>query len=106
MDEIKIEKRTVYQVESNTDKIEGCGSTYIVDTFINKSMAQLLVDADYYCNKMKKVTKEVVCIYKGIKLERMCLVGNPVNLITEDPKIVKARALAKLTEEERKVLGI
>lgn len=100
--QIKFETKIIFKVTANSDDIEGRGSNLVVGYFIDKDRAA--EDCNRYQNSGRIIeeSKRVVVCDNG----QVYMLGEPVNMTTELDLIIKARALAKLSDRERKVLGI
>lgn len=99
----KVVRLTLHRVEFNSDGNEGRGATsyeYYLDagTAATRAKHNFVMGTD--C-PVKAIEESVLVI--GDNIFR---IGDEVVLQYEDPREVRARALAKLTPEERKVLGI
>lgn len=99
----KLVDLTLYRVEFNSDGNEGRGRTsyewYVdVNTANERAKGNFVMGTD--C-PVKSIEETV--LVTGDKIYR---IGDPIALHYEDPRKVRARALAKLSPEEREVLGI
>jgi hypothetical protein len=123
MDDIFYAKRLLqcYRVEANEDQIEGRGRTFIVGYFENYSDAIEAAKGRGGMGTTAPVFTDAVEVF-------ICLQRDPVTyLLSEnwsdafavhhdkvvkyfrsqtDPKIIRAKALSKLTLEEQKLLGL
>jgi hypothetical protein len=99
----KVVNVQLYRVTFNSDSMEGRGFTsyeWYVDPTIANSRAKGNYGMGTDC--------PVDVIYAAIIVvgDEMYRLGEQIKLHYEDPREVRERALAKLTPEERKVLGI
>jgi hypothetical protein len=101
----KIEKRMVHEVTVNSDRIEGRGNTITVGHYINKDIAEKICGKEPTGHIESKIQNVIVFCYKNGLVESINLIGDLVDITDEDPNVIKARALAKLSESERKALG-
>jgi hypothetical protein len=87
----------VYRVDEDGKEIESI--IYLASGDVAKAYAGQMVDPEYY------KTREVSAITDG---EDTFLVGKPIHLSSEEETLVniRAKALGKLTEAERRVLGL
>lgn len=96
---------TLHHVWANSDTVEGRGREYTMGWFIDEAVAQkagkgnYVMGTDCPIQTMKRLVVQV-------DSDEVFLVGENVEISFEDPREVRARALAKLTTAERKVLGI
>lgn len=96
---------SLYKVTTNTDLTEGRGGERLLGWFIDSAIATRAAKGNYVMGTdcpVERYTCEVVRTEDG----KLYLLGKPIELEYEDPREVRARALSKLTPEERKVLGI
>lgn len=101
----KIFTKTLFQVKSNYDTTEGRGREYTVGWFIDRETAEKAGKGQYVMGgdcPIETVTQEVVLNERG----ELFLLGKHIEVTYEDPREIRARALAKLTPEERKALKI
>lgn len=99
----KVGRITMYRVEFNTDNNEGRGSTYY-EYYVTSAVAHTRAKGRGVMGTDCTVvpTSERVIVI-GEKIFR---IGDEIIALYEDPEVVRKRALAKLTPEERKALGI
>ena len=98
---IEFQNKIIFKVTANTDDNEGRGNPFIVGYFIDEDRAT------EDCNKYQtgRITSEsitVVVCDNGY----VYMLGEQVNMTAELDSVIKTRALAKLSDKERKVLGI
>ena len=98
--------KTVYRVVTNSDLIEGRGNAITLGWFlehedaVTASKGQGVFGSDA---KIEEHQKPIVIVDGDA--HKWFLLGEQVIVTYEDPRVVKARALAKLTAKERKALG-
>ena|ERR1700748_3230401 len=98
---VKIDQKLVYKVISNSDNIEGRGNPFIVGYFIDQELAR---EKAKHCGLVGRVEPEVLKVV--IIEDNIYLLGELIDNTYESEDVIKSRALAKLSEKERKILGI
>lgn len=99
-----VTKMTLFEVTTNTDSTEGRGHEIHYGWYLTRAEAKRAGRGRYVMGTdcpIRQQTIEVVTIG-----DRMFVLGDEIDLKSEPPEEVKARALAKLTEEEREALGL
>lgn len=99
----RIAVMTLYKVEFNSDSTEGRGRAFY-EWYINHETATRVAKGQYVMGTdcpIHRVAETVV-----ISGDKVWLLGAPIGITWEDPRETRARALAKLTPEERKILGV
>ena len=107
-----VEEMTVYKVTGDAD-CEG-RSTYLVGYFIDSHVADVASKNKGAMGTQGRVEPKrcsVVTVlgpegHRGVSKPEHYILGEHIIIQYEDPAEVRARALAKLSPEERKVLGI
>ena len=96
---------TLYRVRTNHDLTEGRGGEYTLGWFIDNAVAIKAAKGNYVMGSDCPVEtrRELVVRTEDGKV---FLLGERVEVKYEDPREVRARALSKLSPEEREVLGI
>ncbi len=100
-----IETVTLYHVTSNTELTEGRGSTVTVGWFLDRELAVRAGKGQYVMGTdcpIEMKPRRVARAEDGT----MWTLGEQITVTTELPAEVRKRALAKLTAEERKALGV
>lgn len=101
----KIERVTLHHVTSNTELCEGRGATVTVGWFLDRGVAERAAKGRYVMGTdcpIETTTKTVARMDSGA----LHLLGEKIEVSYEDPEQVKRRALAKLTPEEMRALGL
>ncbi len=96
----------LYKATTNSDTTEGRGGTILIGYFVSKGVAEKAAkgrgvmgyDGQVDFVKCKVVTKN--------DTGESWTVGEKISILYEDPAEVRARALSKLTQEERAALGL
>lgn len=94
---------TLYRVSANSDSSEGRGYEYTLGWFVDDDIAMKAAKGNYVMGTDCPIERKVVTIVRT-EDGKMHLLGERVEFQYEDPREVKANALAKLTEK-RKALG-
>jgi len=106
----RVQKLTYYLVEGECEKNEGRGGRYTVGHFSDEEMAKLSAaghGVQGFDGNIRAITGDVV-IYNDIEtnVKVVRALGESINLQTVDLKEIRAAALRKLSDVERKVLGL
>lgn len=97
----------VYRVVTNSDLNEGRGRDVTVGWFYNRDDAVTAsVGVGVFGSDAKIEEHEKAVVWIDGDKDRMFLLGEKVIFVYEDPRVVRERALAKLTAKEREVLGL
>lgn len=98
---IKIDQKLIYKVISNTDTIEGRGNRIIAGYFIDQDRA---AEKAKHCGLVGQVEPEVMKVV--IIDDTIHILGEIIDSSHESDASIKSRALSKLSEKEKRVLGI
>ncbi len=99
----KVATMTLYKVEFNSDSTEGRGRAFY-EWYIDEDTAKRVAKGQYVMGTdcpVHRVAETVVIVG-----DKVWLLGAPVGITWEDPQALRAKALSKLTPEERKILGV
>lgn len=96
---------TLWRVMTNSDLTEGRGSQRTLGWFADPNVAAKAARGNYVMGSDCPVEQVVMNIIKT-QAGKVFLLGEEVQIQYEDPREIRARAIAKLTPEERQVLGI
>lgn len=96
---------TLFRVTTNTDLTEGRGGERTLGWFIDNAIATRAAKGNYVMGTDCPIERKT-CTVVRTEDGKLYLLGNPIEIEYEDPREVRARALSKLSPEERKVLGI
>lgn len=101
----RVFETTLFHVTTNTDTNEGRGAERTLGWFVDKRVAADAAKGNYVMGTDCPVHEKKVTV---VQLDdgRLFLLGDNILVKYEDPRKVRARALAKLSAEEREVLGI
>lgn len=107
LDTADIHELTLYKVTTNSDTTEGRGATILIGWFIHEDVARKAARGQGVMGTDANVGPLRVKVAKTPgKKGKMYLLGDEVSTRYEDPAEVRARALAKLTDEEKAALGL
>lgn len=96
---------TLYRVSTNSELNEGRGREYTLGWFVDNAVAMKAAKGNYVMGTDCPIERKVVTIVRTDD-GKVYILGDRVEFQYEDPREVRARALAKLSPEERQVLGI
>ncbi len=106
---ISIEDRIVYEVSANTDLTEGRGPTRAIGWFFKREDAVTYANGRGVMGTPAHVedgkTCKVVCMY-GDYGNEFHLLGRKIIESYDPDKEIRINALAKLSAEEKRVLGL
>ena len=97
-----VEQMTLYRVRTNTDLTEGRGAERTLGWFIDNAIALKAAKGNYVMGSDCPVESRRELVVR-MESGEIFLLGERVEITYEDPREIKARALAKLTPEEVKV---
>ncbi len=95
---------TVYHVTTNTDLTEGRGGTVTIGYFLDEGIAKRAAKGEGVMGGDARIEQQQVTTVRI--LDRVFLVGKEIHLSYDPPREVRARAIAKLTPEERRALRV
>ncbi len=101
---IEAVKTIVFRVVGNYDTTEGRGGQYTRGWYLCREIAQAAAKGNYVMGTdcpIEELERVVVQMDEG-----SFLLGEKIDTSYEDPRVVRARALAKLTDAERAALGL
>jgi len=102
----RIQNKTLYKVESNTDTTEGRGRQYTIGWFVDASVAESAARGQYVMGTDCPVKQEIITVFIEDESRRIFILGKEVEISYEDPKVVRDRALKKLSAAEKAALGL
>jgi hypothetical protein len=100
-----IRRKTLHRVSYNSDTSEGRGQTSYT-FFASKDVALRAAKGNYVMGTDCPVVMTSPMVFIEDETGATYLLGEKVEIQFEDPRVVRERALAKLTLEERAVLGL
>ena len=94
-----------FEVKGHTDTIEGRGPLKIVARFANRDVAKEYVESKLYATHcvMGRQSKDDL---RHISKETITILDTIDEIDVMNKENIRAKALAKLTKEEREVLGL
>lgn len=97
---------SAYEVRGETDTNEGRGGTYLVGYFSNSTLAAEAAESKGVWGSPGSVSPVSLVEVLFIDGTRVYYPNKPINLVNITTDELKARALAKLSDEDKKVLGV
>ena len=95
-----------FEIFGNTDTTEGRGPMKVVARFSNRQAAEEYVLSDSYAKWCVMGVKNKTYDLKNIKETSLTILDTCSELVLAEGEELKRKALAKLTDEEHKVLGL
>lgn len=102
---VRIKNLDIYKVMGNSDLTEGRGPSYIAGIYLNPNDAKVAAKGNYVMGSNCPIEKENVKVVED-EYGAIFLLGERVIQSYTDPRIIKERAMKKLTEEEIEALGL
>lgn len=101
-----ITTKTVYKVMSNTDLEEGRGKPYVLAMYLDYEEAAKHAKGNYVMGSDCPIRNETLDVVQNGDDPTFYVLGPKIETKYHNPRLLRAQALAKLTEEEKKVLGL
>lgn len=100
----RLEVKKIYEMVTNSDRSEGRGVRVVIGRYIDQDVANVVAKGNGVMGTdaiVKSYHTTLVFLEEGAYL-----LGETVDLSSEPIEVTRERALAKLTDAEKKALGL